>query len=84
MTDGAGAVFWHDHAGAAAEAFRKQRASLSSRPVPCPLHQVFPDTLPAGTEQFDNGIQLEAVWLTIPAYPDEQPTALAPSVHGRW
>ncbi|EQB7726745.1 RHS repeat-associated core domain-containing protein [Escherichia coli] len=39
--------------------------------------QVFPDTLPAGTEYgADNGIRLEAVWLTHdPAYPDEQPTA---------
>ncbi|EFQ2323333.1 RHS repeat protein, partial [Escherichia coli] len=39
--------------------------------------QVFPDTLPAGTEYgVDNGIRLEAVWLTHdPAYPDEQPTA---------
>ncbi|EYY37410.1 RHS element core protein, partial [Escherichia coli] len=38
---------------------------------------VFPDTLPAGTEYgADNGIRLEAVWLTHdPAYPDEQPTA---------
>ncbi|EHL0476778.1 RHS repeat protein, partial [Escherichia coli] len=37
----------------------------------------FPDTLPAGTEYgADNGIRLEAVWLTHdPAYPDEQPTA---------
>ncbi|EHZ4784417.1 RHS repeat protein, partial [Escherichia coli] len=39
--------------------------------------QVFPDTLPAGTEYgVDNGIRLEAVWLTHdPAYPDELPTA---------
>ncbi|EEQ2403628.1 RHS repeat protein, partial [Escherichia coli] len=38
---------------------------------------VFPDTLPAGTGYgTDNGIRLEAVWLTHdPAYPDEQPTA---------
>ncbi|KFV27980.1 type IV secretion protein Rhs [Escherichia coli] len=36
-----------------------------------------PPELPAGTEYgADNGIRLEAVWLTHdPAYPDEQPTA---------
>ncbi len=61
-----------------AEAFRKQRAtSLSS---PAGLRSVssspaFPDTLPAGTGYgTDNGIRLEAVWLTHdPAYPDELP-----------
>ncbi|HFP1496132.1 TPA: RHS element core protein, partial [Escherichia coli] len=63
-----------------AEAFRKQRAtSLSSPASPRSVSssQVFPDTLPAGTEYgVDNGIRLEAVWLTHdPAYPDEQPTA---------
>ncbi|MFL9059704.1 RHS element core protein, partial [Escherichia coli] len=63
-----------------AEAFRKQRAtSLSSPASPRSVSssQVFPDTLPAGTEYgADNGIRLEAVWLTHdPAYPDEQPTA---------
>ncbi|EJO0120104.1 RHS repeat protein [Escherichia albertii] len=63
-----------------AEAFRKQRAtSLSS---PAGLRSVssspaFPDTLPAGTGYgTDNGIRLEAVWLTHdPAYPDELPAA---------
>ncbi|SJF66964.1 rhs core protein with extension [Shigella sonnei] len=70
-----------DAAGQAqrAEASRKQRASsLSSPDSPCPLSAPsFPDTLPAGTEYgADNGIRLEAVWLTHdPAYPDEQPTA---------
>ncbi|EIC6918084.1 RHS repeat protein, partial [Escherichia coli] len=63
-----------------AEAFRKQRAtSLSSPASPRSVSssQVFPDTLPAGTEYgVDNGIRLEAVWLTHdPAYPDELPTA---------
>ncbi|EHX7964437.1 RHS element protein, partial [Escherichia coli] len=64
----------------AAEAFRKQRAtSLSSPAGPrsASSSSAFPDTLPAGTEYgADNGIRLEAVWLTHdPAYPDEQPTA---------
>ncbi|EFC6881361.1 RHS repeat protein, partial [Escherichia coli] len=63
-----------------AEAFRKQReSSLSSPASPRSVFssQVFPDTLPAGTEYgADNGIRLEAVWLTHdPAYPDELPTA---------
>ncbi|TJS56824.1 RHS element core protein, partial [Escherichia coli] len=63
-----------------AEVFRKQRAtSLSSPASPRSVSssQVFPDTLPAGTEYgVDNGIRLEAVWLTHdPAYPDELPTA---------
>ncbi|EIL6194941.1 RHS repeat protein, partial [Escherichia coli] len=63
-----------------AEAFRKQRASSLSSPASprsVSSSQVFPDTLPAGTEYgADNGIRLEAVWLTHdPAYPDEQPTA---------
>ncbi|HFU4673898.1 TPA: type IV secretion protein Rhs, partial [Escherichia coli] len=53
--------------------------SLSSPASPRSVSssQVFPDTLPAGTEYgVDNGIRLEAVWLTHdPAYPDEQPTA---------
>ncbi|HGX5036793.1 TPA: type IV secretion protein Rhs, partial [Escherichia coli] len=53
--------------------------SLSSPASPRSVSssQVFPDTLPAGTEYgADNGIRLEAVWLTHdPAYPDEQPTA---------
>ncbi|EFO3177977.1 RHS repeat protein, partial [Escherichia coli O8] len=63
-----------------AEAFRKQRAtSLSSPAGPrsASSSSAFPDTLPAGTEYgVDNGIRLEAVWLTHdPAYPDELPTA---------
>ncbi|WP_338322426.1 ISAs1 family transposase [Shigella sonnei] len=63
-----------------AEASRKQRASSLSSPASprsVSSSQVFPDTLPAGTEYgADNGIRLEAVWLTHdPAYPDEQPTA---------
>ncbi len=64
-----------------AEAFRKQReSSLSSPAGPRSVSSsssAFPDTLPAGTEYgADNGIRLEAVWLTHdPAYPDEQPTA---------
>ncbi|ENF35794.1 putative rHS repeat protein, partial [Escherichia coli P0304816.12] len=63
-----------------AEVFRKQRAtSLSSPAGPRSASSslVSPDTLPAGTEYgADNGIRLEAVWLTHdPAYPDEQPTA---------
>ncbi|ELO0562763.1 RHS repeat protein, partial [Escherichia coli O8] len=53
--------------------------SLSSPASPRSVSssQVFPDTLPAGTEYgVDNGIRLEAVWLTHdPAYPDELPTA---------
>ncbi|EGZ7910956.1 RHS repeat protein, partial [Escherichia coli] len=57
-----------------------QRAtSLSSPAGPrsASSSSAFPDTLPAGTEYgADNGIRLEAVWLTHdPAYPDEQPTA---------
>ena len=82
VTDGAGRRFHLTLSTQAqrAEAFRKQRAtSLSS---PAGLRSVssspaFPDTLPAGTGYgTDNGIRLEAVWLTHdPAYPDELPTA---------
>ncbi|EEZ7026317.1 TPA: RHS repeat protein [Escherichia coli] len=82
VTDGAGRRFHLALTTQAqrAEAFRKQRAtSLSSPASPRSVSssQVFPDTLPAGTEYgVDNGIRLEAVWLTHdPAYPDEQPTA---------
>ncbi|WP_059216151.1 RHS element core protein, partial [Escherichia albertii] len=82
VTDGAGRRFHLTLTTQAqrAEAFRKQRAtSLSS---PASLRSVssspaFPDTLPAGTGYgTDNGIRLEAVWLTHdPAYTDELPTA---------
>ncbi|HHC4736278.1 TPA: RHS element core protein, partial [Escherichia albertii] len=82
VTDGAGRRFHLTLSTQAqrAEAFRKQRAtSLSS---PASLRSVssspaFPDTLPAGTGYgADNGIRLEAVWLTHdPAYPDELPAA---------
>ncbi|STI14107.1 Rhs core protein [Escherichia coli] len=70
----------HSSQAQRAEAFRKQRAtSLSSPAGPrsASSSSAFPDTLPAGTEYgADNGIRLEAVWLTHdPAYPDEQPTA---------
>ncbi|EFH7109187.1 type IV secretion protein Rhs [Escherichia coli] len=82
VTDGAGRRFHLALTTQAqrAEAFRKQRAtSLSSPASPRSISssQVFPDTLPAGTEYgVDNGIRLEAVWLTHdPAYPDELPTA---------
>ncbi|HBA9033788.1 TPA: RHS repeat protein [Escherichia coli] len=82
VTDGAGRCFHLVLTTQAqrAEAFRKQRVtSLSSPAGPRSVSssQVFPDTLPAGTEYgADNGIRLEAVWLTHdPAYPDEQPTA---------
>ncbi len=82
MTDGAGRRFHLALTTQAqrAEAFRKQRASSLSSPASprsVSSSQVFPDTLPAGTEYgADNGIRLEAVWLTHdPAYPDEQPTA---------
>ncbi|EFK4154062.1 RHS repeat protein, partial [Escherichia coli] len=82
VTDGAGRRFHLALTTQAqrAEAFRKQRAtSLSSPASPRSVSssQVFPDTLPAGTEYgVDNGIRLEAVWLTHdPAYPDELPTA---------
>ncbi|EMX1427046.1 RHS repeat protein [Escherichia coli] len=82
VTDGAGRRFHLALSTQAqrAEAFRKQRAtSLSSPAGPRSVSssQVFPDTLPVGTEYgADNGIRLEAVWLTHdPAYPDEQPTA---------
>ncbi|MBB2270144.1 RHS repeat protein, partial [Escherichia coli] len=81
-TDGAGRRFHLALTTQAqrAEAFRKQRASSLSSPASprsVSSSQVFPDTLPAGTEYgADNGIRLEAVWLTHdPAYPDEQPTA---------
>ncbi len=81
-TDGAGRCFHLALSTQAqrAEAFRKQRASSLSSPAgprSVSSSQVFPDTLPAGTEYgADNGIRLEAVWLTHdPAYPDEQPTA---------
>ncbi|GCW56411.1 type IV secretion protein Rhs [Escherichia coli] len=82
VTDGAGRRFHLALTTQAqrAEAFRKQRAtSLSSPASPRSVSssQVFPDTLSAGTEYgVDNGIRLEAVWLTHdPAYPDELPTA---------
>ncbi|HGX8744747.1 TPA: RHS repeat-associated core domain-containing protein [Escherichia coli] len=82
VTDGAGRRFHLALTTQAqrAESFRKQRAtSLSSPAGPCSASSssAFPDTLPAGTEYgADNGIRLEAVWLTHdPAYPDEQPTA---------
>ncbi len=82
VTDGAGRCFHLALSTQAqrAEAFRKQRASSLSSPAgprSVSSSQVFPDTLPAGTEYgADNGIRLEAVWLTHdPAYPDEQPTA---------
>ncbi|HHK9398367.1 TPA: DUF6531 domain-containing protein, partial [Escherichia coli] len=82
VTDGAGRRFHLVLSTQAqrAEAFRKQRAtSLSSPAGPRSVSssQVFPDTLPAGTEYgADNGIRLEAVWLTHdPAYPDELPAA---------
>ncbi|EFT0845331.1 RHS repeat protein, partial [Escherichia coli] len=82
VTDGAGRRFHLALTTQAqrAEAFRKQRAtSLSSPASPrsASSSSAFPDTLPAGTEYgADNGIRLEAVWLTHdPAYPDEQPTA---------
>ncbi|HDI8761179.1 TPA: RHS repeat protein [Escherichia coli] len=82
VTDGAGRRFHLALTTQAqrAEAFRKQRASSLSSPASprsVSSSQVFPDTLPAGTEYgADNGIRLEEVWLTHdPAYPDEQPTA---------
>ncbi|ELR6149373.1 RHS repeat protein [Escherichia coli] len=82
VTDGAGRCFHLVLTTQAqrAEAFRKQRAtSLSSPAGPrsASSSSAFPDTLPAGTEYgADNGIRLEAVWLTHdPTYPDEQPTA---------
>ena len=82
VTDGAGREFRLVLTTQAqrAEVFRKQRAtSLSSPAGPrsASSSSAFPDTLPAGTEYgADNGIRLEAVWLTHdPAYPDEQPTA---------
>ncbi len=82
VTDGAGRRFHMALTTQAqrAEASRKQRASSLSSPASprsVSSSQVFPDTLPAGTEYgADNGIRLEAVWLTHdPAYPDEQPTA---------
>ncbi|EPS2502153.1 RHS repeat-associated core domain-containing protein [Escherichia coli] len=82
VTDGAGRRFHLVLTTQAqrAEVFRKQRAtSLSSPAGPrsASSSSAFPDTLPAGTGYgTDNGIRLEAVWLTHdPAYPDEQPTA---------
>ncbi|HHZ8412677.1 TPA: RHS element core protein [Escherichia albertii] len=82
VTDGAGRRFHLALTTQAqrAEAFRKQRASsLSSPASPRPVSSspAFPDTLPAGTGYgTDNGIRLEAVWLTHdPAYPDELPAA---------
>ncbi|HFS3725071.1 TPA: RHS element core protein [Escherichia coli] len=82
VTDGAGRRFHLVLTTQAqrAEVFRKQRAtSLSSPAGPRSASSslVFPDTLPAGTEYgADNGIRLEAVWLTHdPAYPDELPAA---------
>ncbi|WP_201796837.1 hypothetical protein, partial [Escherichia coli] len=81
VTDGAGRRFHLVLTTQAqrAEAFRKQHATYLSSPAgprSVSSSQVFPDTLPAGTEYgADNGIRLEAVWLTHdPAYPDEQPT----------
>ncbi|HFD0257094.1 TPA: hypothetical protein ACF01V_005706, partial [Escherichia coli] len=70
VTDGAGRRFHLALTTQAqrAEAFRKQRASSLSSPASprsVSSSQVFPDTLPAGTEYgADNGIRLEAVWLT--------------------
>ncbi|WP_010338582.1 DUF6531 domain-containing protein, partial [Escherichia albertii] len=82
VTDGAGRRFHLLLTTQAqrAEAFRKQRATSLSSPASLrsvSSSQVFPDTLPAGTGYgTDNGIRLEAVWLTHdPAYPDELPTA---------
>ncbi|MBB9915158.1 RHS repeat protein [Escherichia coli] len=82
VTDGAGRRFHLALTTQAqrAKAFRKQReSSLSSPASPRSVSssQFFPDTLPTGTEYgADNGIRLEAVWLTHdPAYPDELPTA---------
>ncbi|MBF9378098.1 RHS element core protein [Escherichia coli] len=82
VTDGAGRCFHLVLTTQAqrAEAFRKQRATYLSSPAgprSASSSSAFPDTLPAGTEYgADNGIRLEAVWLTHdPAYPDEQPTA---------
>ncbi|MCB2260902.1 RHS element core protein [Escherichia albertii] len=82
VTDGAGRRFHLTLSTQAqrAEAFRKQRATSLSPPAsprPVSSSQAFPDTLPAGTEYgADNGIRLEAVWLTHdPAYPDELPAA---------
>ncbi len=73
VTDGAGRRFHLVLTTQAqrAEAFRKQRASSLSSPASSPLRflRVFP-TLPAGTEYgADNGIRLEAVWLTRPGIP---------------
>ncbi|HBE2299519.1 TPA: RHS element protein, partial [Escherichia coli] len=68
-TDGAGRCFHLVLSTQAqrAEAFRKQRESSLSSPAgprSASSSQVFPDTLPAGTEYgADNGIRLEAVWL---------------------
>lgn len=71
VTDGAGRRFHLALSTQAqrAEAFRKQReSSLSSPAGPRSVSSsssAFPDTLPAGTEYgADNGIRLEAVWLT--------------------
>ncbi|ENB53039.1 rhsD domain protein, partial [Escherichia coli P0298942.11] len=70
VTDGAGRRFHLALSTQAqrAEAFRKQRAtSLSSPAGPrsASSSSAFPDPLPAGTEYgADNGIRLEAVWLT--------------------
>ena len=82
VTDGAGRRFHLALTTQAqrAKAFRKQReSSLSSPASPRSVSssQFFPDTLPTGIEYgADNGIRLEAVWLTHdPAYPDELPTA---------
>ncbi|MCK3214298.1 hypothetical protein MZH01_24180, partial [Escherichia coli] len=65
VTDGAGRRFHLALTTQAqrAEAFRKQRASSLSSPASprsVSSSQVFPDTLPAGTEYgADNGIRLE-------------------------
>ncbi len=83
VTDGAGRRF---HLVLTTQAQRAEDLNSAPRlylPLPVPvllplfLSSAFPDTLPAGTEYgADNGIRLEAVWLTHdPAYPDEQPTA---------
>ncbi len=87
VTDGAGRRFHLALTTQAqrAEAFRKQRAtSLSSPAGPrsASSSSAFPDTLPAGTEYgVDNGIRLEAVWLTHdPAYITQDPIGL----RGEW
>ncbi len=87
VTDGAGRRFHLVLTTQAqrAEAFRKQHATYLSSPAgprSVSSSQVFPDTLPAGTEYgADNGIRLEAVWLTHdPAYITQDPIGL----RGEW